>query len=70
MADETQPMSFLIVKHGRVGRDPHNPSVATIRLSASQGHGPHLDFVADAPTLDRIAKMLNQAAADIRGRAS
>lgn len=67
MAEQQQ---FLIVTHGRVGRDIANPSVATIRLSASKESGPHLDFVADAPTLERIAKLLNQAAADIRGRAS
>ncbi len=70
MTNETSPAAFLIVAHGRVGKDPSNPSIATIRLSASKESGPHLDFVADAPTLERIAKMLTEAAADIRKRAN
>jgi hypothetical protein len=70
MTVETNPMPFLIVRQGKVGRDLDNPSVATIRLSASQENGPHLDFVADAPTLEQIAKMLTEAASEIRGRAN
>jgi hypothetical protein len=37
---------FLIVRHIRVGRDTGNPTIATVRLSADQASGPHLDFVA------------------------
>jgi hypothetical protein len=70
MVTEQNPQRFLLVRHGRVGRDLDNPSVATIRLSASEVVGPHLDFVADASTLEQIAKMLSRAAADIRERAN
>lgn len=65
-----KPQPFLVVRHGRVGRDLDNPSVATIRLSATTDNGPHLDFVAEADVLERIAEMLKQAAADIRKRAN
>jgi hypothetical protein len=68
MADAPEP--FLIVRHGRVGRDLDNPTVATIQLSASKEHGPHLNFVADANVLENIAAMLKQAAEDIRKRAN
>jgi hypothetical protein len=70
MTDTTNPQAFLVVRHGRIGRDLDNPAVATIRLSASKETGPHLDFVADAATLELIAKMLTQAAADIRARSN
>jgi hypothetical protein len=60
---------FLIVRHIRVGRDTGNPTIATVRLSADQASGPHLDFVADAMTLDRIAAALTEAAKDVRKRA-
>jgi hypothetical protein len=70
MAADSDPTPFLIVRHGRIGKNLDNPSVATVRLSASKESGPHMDFVADAPTLELIAKMLTQAAADIRGRAN
>jgi len=61
---------FLIARHIRIGRDVHNPTVATVRLSADRDEGPHLDFVADAMTLDQIAEALAQAAKDIRARAN
>ena len=70
MSNTDQPSAFFIVRHGRVGRDVRNPMVATIRLSADRDIGPHMDFVADASTLDRIADLLKQAATDIRKRAS
>ena len=61
---------FLIVRHIRIGRDTGNPAVATVRLSADQASGPHLDFVADATALERIAVALTRAAEDIRKRAN
>jgi hypothetical protein len=68
MTDQPQP--FLVVKHGQAGRPLDNPAVRTIRLSASKEHGPHLDFVADAEVLENIAKLLTEAAGDIRKRAN
>ena len=67
MAEEDK---FLIIRHIRVGRDLNNPAVATIRLSANKASGPHLDFVADASTLDQIAAALTRAAAEVRNRAN
>lgn len=61
---------FLIVRHLRIGKDAFNPTVATVRLSADKEVGPHLDFVADAVTLDQISKALAEAAVEVRKRAS
>ena len=59
----------LIVRHCRIGISPENPEVALVRLSADR-KGPHLDFVANAKTLEQLANTLLRAANDIRSRAN
>ena len=58
----------LIVRHCRVGTTPENPQIAIVRLSADK-KGPHLDFVANAKTLNELGNMLIRAAKDIRDTA-
>lgn len=64
MADEAKA---LIVRHCQIAISPANREVAVVRLSADK-KGPHLDFVANAQTLEQLAATLAKAAKDIRGR--